>query len=90
MEREADDLLALRITEDELKTYETVRNKFEGRVVPDRNIIDEGEKFNMEKREPYETADMFITDLHKLAHTCEYSGFKDDLIRDRIVVGLLD
>lgn len=34
--------------------------------------------------------DEFITGLHRLAKSCEYSPFKDDLIRDRLVVGLLD
>lgn len=44
----------------------------------------------MRKQEPHETAEVFTTDLHKLADTCEYGGLKDDLIRDRIVVGLRD
>lgn len=89
--REAEDvLLALRLTDEELKTYDTVRSKFESHFVPRRNIIYERGKFNMRKQEPHETADTFITDLHKLADTCDYGSLKEDLIRDRIVVGLLD
>lgn len=33
---------------------------------------------------------MFITDLHKLAVACDYVSMREDLIRDRTVVGLLD
>ena len=32
----------------------------------------------------------FITDLHKLAEHCDFQGLKDELIRDRIVVGIKD
>lgn len=48
--KEAEDvLLALRLTEDELKTYVTVRNKFESHFVPHRNIIYERAKFSIKK-----------------------------------------
>lgn len=32
----------------------------------------------------------FITDLCKLADSCEYRDFREQLIRDRIVVGVAD
>ena len=34
--------------------------------------------------------DSFITDLYKLSQHCEFKSLKDELIRDRIVVGLWD
>ena len=37
-----------------------------------------------------ETADSFITDLYTLAEHCEYSTLHDQMIRDRIVVGIRD
>ena len=35
-----------------------------------------------------EPVESFITDLHCLAEHCEFGTLKDQLIRDRIVVGL--
>ena len=34
--------------------------------------------------------DIFIQDLYHLAENCEYGTLKDELIRDRIIVGVLD
>ena len=39
---------------------------------------------------PDESVDSFITDLHNLVEFCEYGDLHDQLIRDRIVVGLRD
>ena len=37
-----------------------------------------------------EEIDVFIQDLHKIADECEYGTLKEELIRDRIVVGVTD
>jgi hypothetical protein len=34
--------------------------------------------------------DSFVTALHGLAEYCEYGALKEELIRDRIVVGMSD
>ena len=41
-------------------------------------------------QEPGETVDTFITALYSLAEHCDYKDLHDDLIRDRIVVGIRD
>ena len=46
--------------------------------------------FNKQSQKPGESADTFIQDLHRLANNCNYDTLKDDLIRDRIVVGVVD
>ena len=33
---------------------------------------------------------MFITSVHTLAENCQFGALRDELIRDRIVVGILD
>ena len=43
-----------------------------------------------EKQEANESVDAFITSLHTLAEHCKYGDLQDELIRDRIVVGLAD
>ena len=47
-------------------------------------------KFNMRKQEPSEPVDAFITDLYCLSEHCEFGALREELIRDRIVVGLQD
>ncbi len=44
----------------------------------------------MRKQEPGESADSFITAVHKLAEHCNFGPLKDELIRDRVVVGIRD
>lgn len=36
-----------------------------------------------------ESIDDYITDLYALVNNCKYSDFKEERIRDRIVVGML-
>ena len=47
----------------------------------------ERHKFNTRYQRD-ETTEQYITDLKKLATTCEYGNLKDDLIRDRLVCGV--
>ena len=37
-----------------------------------------------------EPVDSFITSLHKRVKHCDYCALKDDMIRDKIVVGLVE
>ena len=43
-----------------------------------------------EDKNPGESVDTFIQDLYRLAENCEYGTLKDELIGDRIIVGVLD
>ena len=88
---EADDILrSFRLSEDDAKKYDTVKAKFDGHFVKRRNVIYERAKFNQRKQEPGESVDSFITALYGLAEYCGYSTLHDEMIRDRIVVGLRD
>lgn len=71
-------------------TYEATFQAFENHFIPRRNIIFERYKFNTRIQQPGESAESFITNLHSLAEHCKYGSLKDELIRDRIVVGMLD
>lgn len=91
MGREAEDVLtSLHLSEAELNDYGVVKSKFELHFIPRVNIIFERAKFNMRKQEPDETVEAFITALHSLADSCDYGLLREELIRDRIVVGLQD
>ena len=88
---EADDILtSLKLTEAQKKKYDVVLQKFEGYFVKRRNPIFERAKFNSRKQEEGEPVDSFITALHCLAEHCGYGELHDEMIRDRLVVGLGD
>jgi hypothetical protein len=71
-------------------TLEKALKDFDTYFVPRRNIIFERFKFNSRVQQVGEPVDLFITDLHSLAEYCEFGAIKEELIRDRIVVGMLD
>ena len=71
-----------------MKQYDVVKNKFENYFIAKRNVIYERAKFNVRIQNESEPVESFITDLHCLAEHCEFGTLKDQLIRDRIVVGL--
>jgi hypothetical protein len=86
---EADDIItSFALSEEELKSYETVKRKFENHFIAKRNVIFERAKFNVRVQKDGEPVESFITDLHCLAKYCDFGTLKDQLIRDRIVVGL--
>ena len=55
-----------------------------------KNVIYERAGFNMRKPGTSETVDSFMTTLYTLAEHCNYGALHDELIRDRLVVGLTD
>ena len=87
----ADDILqSFNLSEEASKSYKTVKERFDTHFVQKRNIIFERAKFNSRKQEPGESVDDFITDLHCLARYCNYGNLHEEMIRDRIVVGIRD
>ena len=91
MGAKADDILqSFRLSADDEKKYETVKNKFKAYFIKRRNPIFERAKFNSRKQDDGEPVDDFITDLYTLAKHCEYRELHDQMIRDRIVCGIKD
>ena len=88
---QADDILnSFNLTTTQLKQYHTVKTRFDEHFVVRRNVIFERAKFNRRRQGEGETVDLFITALYALAEHCDYGTLKDQMIRDRIVVGLQD
>ena len=67
-----------------------MKGKFVAHFLVKRNIIFERAKFNLRSHQDGESVDNFITHLYCLAEYCEFGTLRDDLIRDRIVVGIKD
>ena len=90
---QADDSLnSFKLSTSQLKQllYHTVKTKFDEHSAARRNVIFERAKFNQRHQEEGERVDTFNTPLHALGEHCNLGTPTDEMIRDRIVVGLLD
>ncbi|UYV79403.1 K02A2.6-like [Cordylochernes scorpioides] len=76
--------------EEEATKIDSVLKAFDSHFCVIKNIIYERAKFNSRIQEDREPVDEFITSLYKLADSCEFEGLYEQLIRDRIVVGVRD
>ncbi|KAJ8389952.1 hypothetical protein AAFF_G00112370 [Aldrovandia affinis] len=89
-EKAEDILVSLHLSPEEASEYDTVKGKLDAHFVARRNVIFERAKFNQWQQEMGESADCFITALHCLAKHCGYGTLHDEMVRDRLVVGLRD
>lgn len=71
------------------ETASHCEDKFDGHFVVRRMLFSSAQSQSTPTREG-ETVDSFVTDLYALAKHCAVGTLQDELIRDRIVVGLLD
>ena len=83
-------MLSFHLAEDDACDYGKVKDRFDGHFVKKRNVIYERAKFNTRCQQKEESVDAFVTALHNLAQYCEYKELHDEMIRDRLVVGLRD
>ena len=88
---QAEDILnSFKLNATQLKEYKIIKEKFDSYFVVRRNIIYERAKFNRRVQNDNESVEEFINSLHVLAEHCGYGDLHDQMIRDRIVVGLED
>ena len=73
--------------EDKEKPAEILK-KFDEYCNPKRNLTVERHVFNSRMQQPGESIDQYITDLRLKVKTCEYGTMADEMIKDRIVVGV--
>lgn len=91
MGEEAEDILAsFELNEADRSKYDNVKKSFEDHFVKRHNPIFERARFNQRMQQQGETVDSFVTALHSLAEHCDYGPLREQMIRDRLVVGLLD
>lgn len=88
MGEEAEEVLLL--AKEAPRTLDDAIKHFDQHFIPRKNTIFERFKFNSRVQNPGESIDNFITSLHSLAEHCDYGNLREDLIRDRIVVGMAD
>ena len=78
------------MTADEKDKIEPLLNKFENYCNPKRNVTFERYKFNLRNQKESEPIDQYVTELKNLAASCEFRDLKDELLRDRILMGVRD
>ena len=83
-------LISTDATADDRKEYKKTIAKFDEFFSVRRNVIYERARFNRCSQLQSETAEEYIVELYRLAETCNYGDLKDEMIRDRLVVGIRD
>ena len=80
----------LDITSEQRKKVDAILSKLEEYFKPKRNVIYERYIFRTTQQEPNETISEYVTKLRRLAASCDFGTLKEDMIRDRIVIGTSD
>ncbi|XP_034058782.1 uncharacterized protein K02A2.6-like [Gymnodraco acuticeps] len=76
------------LTEEQKKDPKTILDALGDYFKAAKNVIYERYTFGCCKQGPDEPIDSFITKLREKASSCEYRDLKDELIRDRLVLGI--
>ena len=69
---------------------ETIISKMEANIIGEINTIYERFMFHQRVQKEDESMDTYVTALKELVRTCNYGVLNDELLRDRIVIGITD
>ena len=72
------------------KQYREAIETFETYFRVKRNVIYERARFNSRNQLEGKPVEQYVLSLHSLARNCEYGTLQEELIRDRIVIGIRD
>lgn len=78
----------LNLSRDEQADVGAILDALEAYFKPAKNVIYERYVFGCCKQEDGESIDSFVTRLREKAASCEYGTLRDELIRDKIVLGI--
>ena len=71
-------LLMFALSAEDVKKYQTVRDKFNAYFVVRRNVIYERARFNRRCQADGESIESYLRDLYELIETCEYGVMRDE------------
>ena len=74
---------------EEDRTIEDVIQAFDKYCEPITNLTFERYKFLSRKQNTGESVDSYMTALHSLVSTCEYGTMQDEMIKDALVLGII-
>ena len=88
---DAEDVLtSTNITTEDRRSYNAVIAKYDEYFQVRRNVIFERARFNRRCQREGESAEEYITVLYSYVETCAYGNLKEEMLRDRLVVGIKD
>ena len=87
-EEEEKVLVTTRISDKNKKKYQKIIEEFDKYFKVKKNMIYEFLHFNRYSQLSKESVDQFITEIHLLAASCEFWAMNEELIGDRLVVGI--
>ena len=82
--------LNLKLEPEQQNNVDACIQALEAYFKPQRNVVYERYQFNMCMQNTEETVDSFVNRLRKAASTCQFGTLTEELIRDRLVIGLKD
>ena len=89
-DRSEDILKLFALSEEDTKKYSVVIGKFNSYFGKRRNVIYDRAKFNSRSQQEGKSVEDFIYHVNALADHCGYGQLRDELVCDRIVVGIRD
>ena len=78
------------ISDTDKEKYQPVVSKLDEFFKVRKNTIYERARFNRRNQREGESIEQYLTALYELIENCDYGDMKDELLRDRIVVGIRD
>ncbi|UYV69068.1 K02A2.6-like [Cordylochernes scorpioides] len=81
---------AFNLSADYAKNLDKVIEAFDNHFIGKRNVVYERTLFRLRSQRPEETIEEFVTVLHRISEHCEYANLREELIRDRLVLGVKD
>lgn len=72
------------------KTLQEVFTNFDGFFLPKKNLTIERHKFFTREQGRSESVEQYVFELNKMAAKCEFKDLCKDLIRDRLICGLIN
>ena len=81
-------LTSKNISDENRKKYVEVLLKFDRHFKVHKNVIFKCARFNARLQVEGESIKQYITSLYNLVEHCEYGPLKEEMIRDRLVVGI--
>ncbi|KAK4874704.1 hypothetical protein RN001_014064 [Aquatica leii] len=78
------------LSETERVSFQSVLKAFEDHCSPNKNIVFKRLKFYSRVQQEAEGFDQFLTDIKKSSKPSEFDALCEEMIRDRIVLGIYD
>ena len=86
----ADDILTTLSIDEETVSFADIKTELNNYFGARRSVVVEQAHFTKRVQRQSEAIDSCIQNLYKIAEGCNYGTLKEELIRDRIVVGVAD